>query len=155
MINLVGVVGYEPTSTRLKVDETDYYATQVGRAGIEPTLTSCFRRTDSSLCFFYTISLFFGKPRFPIYSSARGNSAYADQDVPMTRLPVEPTFCASFEASGHYENRTRLIWLMKPKRYLTYQWRHLATYGCNSRQDIISHLRHQVNSFSSSSLKFF
>ena len=33
------VVGYEPTSTRLKVDETDYYTTLVGKAGIEPTLT--------------------------------------------------------------------------------------------------------------------
>jgi hypothetical protein len=39
MINLVGVVGVAPTSTRLKVEVADYYTTLVRKVGIEPTLT--------------------------------------------------------------------------------------------------------------------
>jgi hypothetical protein len=145
VINLVGVVGVAPTSTRLKVDETDYYATLEHEVGFEPTLDRSIRTafillvrqlspfddkrinlTHGQLLdaaysphesehlasttavstvgieptghwsYFIPIvhhctSYSFGKPRSPIYSSARGNSANADQDVLMTRLPVEPT----------------------------------------------------------------
>jgi len=64
----------------------------------------------------------FGKPRFPIYSSARGNSVDADQDVLMTRLPVEPTAYASCEAISSKNHKTNFI--------TSYNFRCLCVLAC-------------------------